>query len=560
MGRHRSSPYAAWWFVAFAVAVIACVSAAITLTVRQSGGDSGGLAGSNLGGIEHTAPAVAAPGCRRVVRVVTAASFAPVLASIAPGLASAADCVELQVTITDGRSAAGKVSQLGADVWIPDDTAWVATAPSDLLAPTGAAGSGTVLATTPIYMVSDKGTGKRIDQAGQSWLGLTGLLAPGSGVRLTVPDPAGSGDGLVAAGDVGESVWLDKGMDASAEALATVFSVTRSVFGTDVAIPNRAGEVGLITERALLRHLGVLGGMELRSGRDRAAMLRYTWLPTAAAVSETKRTAALQRLLAALTGGAADSALGAAGLRAPTGGPPPSAPANRLPALPKTPFPVLAPHHVEHVFATWYSRDRRADLLAVVDVSGSMADPVPGTKTPLMSLVQDGCRRISQLLPDDARFGLWEFGSQLAPPRDYRVLLPTDEMTPKHRKAVASAVDSLVARPTGTGLYDTILAAYTEATRLYRPGIAIQVLVFTDGRNQDDPGSLQLTQLSDQLATVMGKSPPVALTVVVFGSEQQAKDIERAVKPVNGYVEAVSSAAAVTAVFVHVVAGGLHGR
>jgi hypothetical protein len=231
-----------------------------------------------------------------------------------------------------------------------------------------------------------------------------------------------------------------------------------------------------------------------------------------------------------------------------------------LPALPKTPFPVLAPHHVEHVFATWYSRDRRADLLAVVDVSGSMADPVPGTKTPLMSLVQDGCRRISQLLPDDARFGLWEFGSQLAPPRDYRVLLPTDEMTPKHRKAVASAVDSLVARPTGTGLYDTILAAYTEATRLYRPGIAIQVLVFTDGRNQDDPGSLQLTQLSDQLATVMGKSPPVALTVVVFGSEQQAKDIERAVKPVNGYVEAVSSAAAVTAVFVHVVAGGLHGR
>ena len=35
-------------------------------------------------------------------------------------------------------------------------------------------------------------------------------------------------------------------------------------------------------------------------------------------------------------------------------------------------FPVLAPHHLDHVFATWYPADRRANILTVVDVSGSI--------------------------------------------------------------------------------------------------------------------------------------------------------------------------------------------
>jgi NDP-sugar pyrophosphorylase family protein len=43
-----------------------------------------------------------------------------------------------------------------------------------------------------------------------------------------------------------------------------------------------------------------------------------------------------------------------------------------------------------HVLTTWHPDRRRANLLVVVDVSGSMADPAPGTKKPLISLVSQG--------------------------------------------------------------------------------------------------------------------------------------------------------------------------
>src|SRR4029450_557052 len=107
-----------------------------------------------------------------------------------------------------GGPAAGRVAQ--ADVWIPDDAAWAATAHGTTFAPKGTAGAQTVVPTSPIYMVGDPAAMDRLRQAGDSWLGLAGLLTTGSGVRLAIGDPGASGTGLVAVGAVGEAVWLSK--------------------------------------------------------------------------------------------------------------------------------------------------------------------------------------------------------------------------------------------------------------------------------------------------------------------------------------------------------------
>jgi Bacterial extracellular solute-binding protein len=544
MGRHtvaaaRARRPVLW--VAAALVVVALVSAGAMVADRDTGST---VSGSSL----------LASTCARSLRVVTATSFAPVLAALRPGLAGGPDCVALDTVVVDGRSAADRAAEREADVWIPDDVSWAAVARPGQLAEEGRAGSGTVVATSPIYMVTDAGTAARVTAAGGSWLGLSALVTkPGSGVRLTVRDPNGSGDGMVAAGSLGEAVWLERGMDSSSAALSAALKQTRTVIGAAPALP-RPGEVGLVPEYALAGSRPA--GSTVLAGTDHTALLRYGWLPSAAAVATPERAAALDRLLTALKGPAASSAYAAAKLRRPDG--PAPAGATGLPVLTGKPMAILEPHHVDHVFAAWYVQDRRSSILLAVDVSGSMQRPAPGTGTPLIQLVQQGCLAVGQMLPDQSALGLWAFGSQLDPPRDYRVLLPTAALTEGQRAGLRGAAGRLTAEQTGTGLYDTILAAYTSATQSYRPGVANEVVIFTDGRNEDDAVSIDAAGLTAGLTKAADPKRPVQLTVVAFGADPDVDGLQTAIGPVQGYVSAVQTPDQVAAAFLHAAASGLH--
>lgn len=506
-------------------------------------------------------PATPTP-CTSTLHVVTASSFAPVLTEIAAALESAENCVHVEVDVAEGRAAARRVVELAADVWIPDDAAWAGVADPGTFAEPSAGGSGTVVAASPIYIVSDEATAGRLEQAGGGWRGLADLVTGDPGVRLVVRDPAGSGDGLVAVGAVGEAVWLDDGMDASAEALATALPATRTV--PDHAIPGEDGEVGLVAEYALIPLLADDSDVASRRVRkstvlaatDYTALMRYTWLPTAQAIADPAVRQPMERLLSALTGPEVDDALAAAGLRRPDITVPPGV--SGLPGVEAPAFDVLGRHQVDHVFATWYAADRRADLLLVVDVSGSMAEPAEGSTRALIGLVRDGMLTLAKLLPDDSELSVWAFGSLLDPPRDYQVLLPRAPLDAGQRQRLGDAAAALTARDTGTGLYDTILAAYVAARDGYRDGVANQVVVFTDGHNQDDPGSISAEQLSEQLIAAADPQRPVQLTVITFGSKPEAQVLEGALEPVEGYVDPLTRADEVRAVFIHVAAGGVH--
>jgi hypothetical protein len=266
----------------------------------------------------------------------------------------------------------------------------------------------------------------------------------------------------------------------------------------------------------------------------------------------------MARTLEFLLGPQGADHLEAAGLRTAGGQPPSAATAAGLPDVTAAALEVLGPHHVEHVFATWYLADRRCDLLVVIDVSGSMAAPAAGSGRPLIDLVREGTNRLGELLPDDSQLAVWEFGSQLDPPRDHRVLLPRAPLTAEHRQALAGVTAAMAAQQTGTGLYDTLLAAYLAGRESYRPGVPNHVLLFTDGRNEDDPGSLTAEGLTEALTAANDPARPVQLTVVTFGAEPQADLLTAVLKPAAAYVDPISTADDVSAVFIHVAAGGLH--
>jgi Bacterial extracellular solute-binding protein/von Willebrand factor type A domain len=549
MAKHRSGSAASrWLWPAVAVLAGCALAVAAALVVfRDSPSDP--------------ADSVGGSACDRPVKVVTATSFAPVLDAVAPALDHGPDCVRLDITTSDGRAAVRRVAEVNADVWIPDDGAWVGSAGSLSLAPAPTAGAGTVLAASPLYMVSDRATGTQLQKAGNSWRGLTQLVDESNGLRLTMRDPASSGDGMVAAGALAEAVWLEKDMDASALWLADALKRTRTVTDGTPALPTRNGEVGIVPEYALLPTLSTAGdSFNAMPGTDQTAMLRYTWYPLATALRNKTRAAGLDRLLRELTGPAAAAYLRTANLRTPAGAHPPNGGSGGggLPAPQAKPLGLLAAHHVDHVFATWYAEDRRTNLLVVVDVSGSMGKRAGGSTASRIDLVREGCRSVGVLLPDESRMGLWEFGSQLDGDRDYRSLLGIARLSAGHRKALAGAVDKLQAQDTGTGLYDTILAAYTSARQAYRRGVPNQVLVFTDGHNEGDTNSISATELADGLKKAADPQRPILLSVITFGTKADAKAVNDAVTPVQGYVDNLATAKDVSAVFIHVAAGGLH--
>jgi len=158
---------------------------------------------------------------------------------------------------------------------------------------------------------------------------------------------------------------------------------------------------------------------------------------------------------------------------------------------------------------------------------------------------------------DDARLGLGEFGSRLDGARAWAQLVGIKPLEPGQRQALATAIGGLAAQQTGTGLYDTVLAAYTSARDAYRPGVPNQVVVFTDGRNESDANSMTASQLAAELKKAADPKRPVLLSVVTFGTAADTKVVNDAVAPVQGYVDNLTSASEVAAVFIHVAAGGL---
>ncbi|MGL5909778.1 MAG: VWA domain-containing protein, partial [Phycicoccus sp.] len=233
-----------------------------------------------------------------------------------------------------------------------------------------------------------------------------------------------------------------------------------------------------------------------------------------------------------------------------TGGP-------ELPALTAEPFPVLGAHHADHVLAAWNQADRRADVLLVIDVSGSMADPAEGSPVPLVEVVTSAARDLTELLPDDATLGTWVFGSRLSGTSDHVQLIAPRTLDAAHRAAVHRALAGVTAQPTGTGLYDTVLAAYTHAAGRARAGVPVHVVVFTDGNDEDDRDSIGLPGLRRAITTRGASGDGPRLTVIAYGTESDAGGLAEAVEPVDGYVEQPDSAIEVRAAFIHAAAGGL---
>ena len=175
-----------------------------------------------------------------------------------------------------------------------------------------------------------------------------------------------------------------------------------------------------------------------------------------------------------------------------------------MPEISAAPFEVLSGHAVDHVFATWYEADRQSSILVVVDVSGSMSEPASSSH-------RCRCRRYFRVGRRDAGWlGSGAVGVRVParPAADYLTLVERAPLDAAQRGRVEAVVGALDAGASGTGLYDSTLAAYLAAQADYRSGVPNHVIVFTDGKNEDDLETITIEQLTQQLVAAQDPGGP----------------------------------------------------
>jgi Ca-activated chloride channel family protein len=237
------------------------------------------------------------------------------------------------------------------------------------------------------------------------------------------------------------------------------------------------------------------------------------------------RAAAAANFRAELTSSRAQAAFQAAGFRSPDRqNPKLTASLGLVPTLRTEPRTALAGTTVGAARDTFLGIHQRGNTLAVYDTSGSMDLPVAdsGGKTRLQIAVGAADAAIP-LFAKDSRLGLWQFSTNLDGTKPYRELVPVGQMsdelgTGSREDALLAAVGGLKAKG-GTGLYATALAAFESLSAQYQPDKPNQVVLLTDGQNDDPTSSLTLTQLISTLKTEYNPKAPVHIITIGYGAD-----------------------------------------
>lgn len=178
---------------------------------------------------------------------------------------------------------------------------------------------------------------------------------------------------------------------------------------------------------------------------------------------------------------------------------------------------------------SWNDLRKHANVLLVVDVSGSMQQPVDGTGKNRLDLAKQAAIGSLSQFADRDKVGLWMFSTELDDARDYRELVPLGRVGAElgagtRRDELRERLDGLIPQG-GTGLYDTTLAAHRYLTQRLDPEAINAVVVLTDGRNEK-PGSISLENLLAQLRSEDGAGESVRLFTIGY-SEQADVDVLR---------------------------------
>lgn len=280
-------------------------------------------------------------------------------------------------------------------------------------------------------------------------------------------------------------------------------------------------------------------------------------------VDNAKRSAA-SGFLSYLLSPAVQATFQAAGLRDPNGkaGSVATEASGLLASQPTRVIPNPPPTVVGGILQGWSQASRRGNVLAVFDVSGSMADPVPGTGTTKIGLVRQAAAAATALWAPEDNVGIWAFATKLTPDgKDYQEIVPlgpVDALIPgtnqTRRQLLAEGVAKLQPTTHDTALYETALAAFQLVQSHYVPGRINTVVLLTDGIN-DDPGStLTLAKLLQELRAGEKSGRQVRIITIAYGRDADVNALKAISQATNGAFFDAADPRGIEQIFLHALA------
>jgi hypothetical protein len=164
-----------------------------------------------------------------------------------------------------------------------------------------------------------------------------------------------------------------------------------------------------------------------------------------------------------------------------------------------------------------------------------MAAVVPKAKADRMTLTLKAAELGLTLFKPTTKIGLWRFSTKLDGDKDYQEVLP---MRPVSEQLAGGGLQKLRAiraiNGGGTGLYDSVLAAYQSARQNWEPGRINLVVVLTDGRNDDDGRGISRADLLAELAKLQDPKRPLQLVGIGIGPDIDPDELRTITQATGG--------------------------
>ncbi|GLW92923.1 substrate-binding and VWA domain-containing protein [Actinokineospora globicatena] len=500
----------------------------------------------------------------------TTASCAPaaltvaVTPDLAPIVQTAANrindsCTQVQVSpYESGAVAEALIVSDGTqlpDVWLPESTLWLRRAHQK-----GAWNvelSGTPVASTPVVLAMTEEIA-----AGLGWPGIKPTWAQALEANpVGISDPSRDPSGLSAL--LGVRTTMAAVADPAAAATTSLRKLAQNTLpqtsdlyarlpGTNS--PSAPLSVFPTPESTLLRHNASNTAFPLVASYADVPSLDYpfTVLPNASQAA----LPVAQRLLAELGKPESMTALGDAGFRGPDGTVLRDRSADgRTTIDSRAPVPLPPTDDVDQLLNQWAGINLSSRMQVLLDVSGSMAEPVPGTGLDRMAVTIKAAETGIGLFRPTTKFGMWLFSTKLDGAKDYQELLPVLPVTEQLNTGALDKLRGVKAIKGGaTGLYDSVLAAYQSGRDNWEPGRINLVVVLTDGENED-PDGISRSQLLEELGKLQDPRRPLQLIGIGIGPDADLAELQAITSATGGQAFVTPDPTKIGAIFYKALSG-----
>ncbi|MET0133693.1 MAG: substrate-binding domain-containing protein [Kibdelosporangium sp.] len=437
-------------------------------------------------GFDYLKARLASSSCESVTTLTVAAApdIAPAVAKVSqqdsPGQ-NGAPCYRVDVIARDSSQTLQTLATTKPDVWIPETSSWLVRARQRGV--WNIPITGPSVASSPMVIGLTDAAARRFGWPQQT---LTWARIFSGEPAIGFVDPAVDPAGLSAL--IGTGQLTRSAADPAGAYALTLRKLTRNTVQSTAELFTKPLD-GVVTPELALRKHNLVGVPADVPALD----FPYVVLP------DSGQRDVAQQFLSRLLDQGASAPFAEQGLR------PPAA--------------VVALADPDQLLNQWAAVNRSARIQVLLDVSGSMAAAVPKAGSDRMTVTIRAAELGIRLFKPTTKVGLWRFSTNLDGDKDYQELVP---VAPVGEQLTNGAMDKLrgVKAISGgaTGLYDSVLAAYTSARQSWEPGRINLVVVLTDGRNEDRAGISQ-PRLLAELAKLQDPRRPLQIIGIGIGPD-----------------------------------------